>query len=124
MDRGPCQFCKGLRMRTSQPARRVLFGLVIVVLAMGAAARMGARQISAGMLATMKDLDTWTTYHDDSRQTERGLGFVLGGKVGVGTLAFAFGIGPAIEVSFWLLGRSPLAVRPRSEPVASTIGAG
>jgi len=52
------------------------------------------------------------------------VGFVLGGKVGVGTLAFAFGIGPAIEVSFWLLGRSPLAVRPRSEPVASTIGAG
>jgi uncharacterized membrane protein YczE len=37
------------------------------------------------------------------------LGFVLGGKVGIGTLAFAFGIGPAIEVSFWLLGRSPLA---------------
>ena len=36
-------------------------------------------------------------------------GFALGGKVGVGTLAFALGIGPAIEASFWLLGRSPLA---------------
>jgi uncharacterized protein len=52
-----------------------------------------------------------------------GVGFALGGKVGVGTLAFAFGIGPAIEVSFWLLGRSPFAVETRSEPAASTIGA-
>lgn len=39
-----------------------------------------------------------------------GVGFALGGTVGVGTLAFAFGIGPAVEASFSLLGRSPLAV--------------
>jgi len=52
------------------------------------------------------------------------VGFALGGKVGVGTLAFALGIGPAIEASFWLLGRSPLAVQVRPEPAASTIGAG
>lgn len=37
------------------------------------------------------------------------VGFALGGTVGVGTLAFAFGIGPAVELSFWLLERSPLA---------------
>lgn len=37
------------------------------------------------------------------------LGFALGGTVGVGTLAFAFGIGPAVELSFWLLERSPIA---------------
>lgn len=37
------------------------------------------------------------------------VGFALGGTVGVGTLAFAFGIGPAVEASFWLLERSPLA---------------
>lgn len=36
-------------------------------------------------------------------------GFALGGTVGLGTLAFALGIGPAVEASFWLLGRSPLA---------------
>ena len=36
-------------------------------------------------------------------------GFALGGTVGVGTIAFAFGIGPAVELSFWLLGRSPIA---------------
>jgi uncharacterized protein len=52
------------------------------------------------------------------------VGFALGGKVGIGTLAFALGIGPAIEASFWLLGRSPLAVQGRPEPAASTIGAG
>lgn len=37
------------------------------------------------------------------------VGFALGGTVGVGTIAFAFGIGPAVELSFWLLERSPLA---------------
>ena len=37
------------------------------------------------------------------------IGFALGGTVGVGTLAFAFGIGPAVELSFWLLEHSPLA---------------
>lgn len=37
------------------------------------------------------------------------VGFALGGTVGVGTLAFAFGIGPAVELSFWLLERSPIA---------------
>jgi uncharacterized protein len=30
-------------------------------------------------------------------------GFALGGTVGVGTLAFAFGIGPAVEIAFGLL---------------------
>ena len=37
------------------------------------------------------------------------VGFALGGTVGIGTLAFALGIGPAIEVSFALLARSPLS---------------
>jgi uncharacterized membrane protein YczE len=32
-------------------------------------------------------------------------GFLLGGTVGVGTLAFAVLIGPAVEVSFWLVTR-------------------
>lgn len=36
-------------------------------------------------------------------------GYILGGTVGVGTVAFALGIGPSVEVSFWLLARSPLA---------------
>ena len=38
-------------------------------------------------------------------------GFAMGGTVGVGTLAFAFGIGPAIELWFALLRRSPLVTQ-------------
>ena len=41
------------------------------------------------------------------------LGILLGGTVGVGTVAFVILIGPSIESSFWLLERSPLA-RPRA----------
>jgi uncharacterized protein len=37
------------------------------------------------------------------------VGFALGGTAGIGTLVFALGIGPVVEVSFWLLGRTPLA---------------
>ena len=37
------------------------------------------------------------------------VGFLLGGSVGIGTLVFAVGIGPVVELSFWLLGRTPLA---------------
>jgi uncharacterized membrane protein YczE len=37
------------------------------------------------------------------------LGFLLGGRVGVGTLVFAALIGPAVEGSFWLVARSRLA---------------
>jgi uncharacterized membrane protein YczE len=43
-------------------------------------------------------------------------GFALGGTVGVGTLAFAVGIGPAVELSFWLLARSPLALGRGASP--------
>jgi uncharacterized membrane protein YczE len=37
------------------------------------------------------------------------LGFALGGTVWIGTLLFAVGIGPAVEASFFLMSRSPLA---------------
>jgi uncharacterized membrane protein YczE len=36
-------------------------------------------------------------------------GIVLGGRFGVGTIAFALTVGPVIEISFRLLARSPLA---------------
>ncbi len=36
-------------------------------------------------------------------------GFALGGTAGIGTLVFALGIGPAVELSFWLLERTPVA---------------
>ncbi|MFI5268844.1 MAG: YitT family protein, partial [Chloroflexota bacterium] len=31
-------------------------------------------------------------------------GFALGGSLGIGTLVFALGIGPAVEVGFWVFG--------------------
>jgi uncharacterized membrane protein YczE len=46
------------------------------------------------------------------------VGIVLGGTFGVGTLLFAFGVGPVIEASFWLLERSPLATRRAGPAVA------
>jgi uncharacterized protein len=36
-------------------------------------------------------------------------GAFLGGKIGIGTVAFALLIGPALEASFWLLARTPIA---------------
>jgi uncharacterized membrane protein YczE len=44
------------------------------------------------------------------------LGFALGGTAGVGTLVFAVGIGPAVELSFWLLERTPLAAPAVASP--------
>jgi uncharacterized membrane protein YczE len=36
------------------------------------------------------------------------VGALLGGTIGIGTIAFALLIGPALEASFWVLGRTPL----------------
>ena len=46
-------------------------------------------------------------------------GFALGGTVGIGTLAFALGIGPAVELSFALLAHSAFAARAELEPLAA-----
>ena len=45
-------------------------------------------------------------------------GIVLGGTFGVGTVAFALLVGPAVEASFALLARSPLAAE---QPVAAPV---
>lgn len=47
------------------------------------------------------------------------IGFALGGTVGIGTLAFAFGIGPVVEVAFKALERSPLAEAAPDAPQAA-----
>ena len=46
-------------------------------------------------------------------------GWLLGGTVGVGTLAFAILVGPAVEASFWLLRRSSLTVSPGDRAVSA-----
>jgi uncharacterized membrane protein YczE len=63
---------------------------LMLVTAHRAGVRIGVARVTIEILAT-------------------GVGFALGGTVGIGTIAFAVGIGPAVELSFWLLGRSPLA---------------
>jgi uncharacterized membrane protein YczE len=40
-----------------------------------------------------------------------GIGWLLGGTVGIGTVVFVVAIGPAVEVSFALLQRSPFSAR-------------
>jgi uncharacterized membrane protein YczE len=49
------------------------------------------------------------------------IGIVLGGTFGVGTVLFALLVGPIVEASFALLGRTPLAV-PSPAPVPVVIG--
>jgi uncharacterized membrane protein YczE len=44
------------------------------------------------------------------------VGVVLGGTFGVGTIVFALGIGPAVELSFRALARTPLAVPAVASP--------
>jgi uncharacterized membrane protein YczE len=53
--------------------------------------------------------------------TALAIGVVLGGTFGVGTVLFALGVGPIVESSFWLLARTPLAVRSPA-PVPVVIG--
>jgi hypothetical protein len=75
-------------MRHRPTAFRVSIGLVAVTLVV-ASLPAGARQISAGILSNSKDLETWTTYHEDSRETEKGLSLVLRGNGGEMRLSFS-----------------------------------
>jgi len=75
-------------MRNRPSALRVSLGLVVATLVLSAVSAH-ARQISAGILATSKDLDTWTNYYDDSRQTEKGLSLILRGNGGESRLSFS-----------------------------------
>jgi uncharacterized membrane protein YczE len=47
------------------------------------------------------------------------IGFLLGGRVGVGTLVFAVLIGPAVEGSFWLVSHTPLVRHEALQPSLS-----
>jgi uncharacterized protein len=50
-----------------------------------------------------------------------GTGIVLGGTFGIGTVLFAFLVGPIVEASFVLLARTPLAI-PSPVPVVVVTG--
>lgn len=97
-------------------ARIGLLALGLVLIAAGTALYIGA-----GLGAGPRD----SLMLVGARRTNRRIGVVrgaielsvlvagvaLGGTVGVGTLAFALGIGPLVEAAFRALARSPLAAR-------------
>ena len=101
----------------SEESLGVRIGLIAVALicfGVGSAfyicASLGAGPRDSLMLVTSRGLGVRLgTARTGLELAALGVGFLLGGTVGVGTLVFAVGIGPVVEVSFWLLGRTPLA---------------
>jgi len=76
-------------MRSGHSILRAFVQVVVAVLVVSTlGVPLGARQIRAGVLATWKDMETWTQYHDDTRETEKGIGLVLGGGGGQMRLSF------------------------------------
>ncbi len=77
-------------MRSRHSILRAFVGVVIAGLAVWTiAVPVNARQIRAGALATWKNLETWTQYHDDTRETEKGIGLILSGSGGQMRLSFS-----------------------------------
>jgi uncharacterized membrane protein YczE len=108
----------------SLPVRVVLLVTGILVIGLGTGlyigANMGAGPRDSLMLGITRRLRTRVGVVRTGLEVSATLaGFALGGTVGVGTLAFALGIGPAVELSFFLLSRSVLAHRGELEPVAA-----
>ena len=99
---------EGLGVRISLlPAALVCFG---VGSAFYIAAGMGAGPRDSLMLVTSQRAGVRiATARAILEILALAIGFALGGTAGIGTLVFAFGIGPVVELSFWLLGRTPLA---------------
>ncbi len=74
-----------MRTHSSIVAATAILG---VLAAVPLAAPRPVPQIRAGVLATWKDLDTWTSYHEDTRETEKGFGLILSGTGGETRMAF------------------------------------
>jgi len=99
---------------TSLVIRIVLMAVGILIIGVGSAfyigAGMGAGPRDSLMLVTSRRSGVRIGVARATIEVVvTGLGFALGGTVGIGTLAFAFGIGPAVELAFSLLERSPIA---------------
>ncbi len=98
---------------TRLPVRAALLvggiGLIGLATALYIGAAMGAGPRDSLMLAlTRRTRRRVGVVRTAIEAAVTAIGFALGGPVGVGTLAFVLGIGPAVEASFALLGRSPL----------------
>ncbi len=98
----------------SLPVRIALLVAGILVMALGTAlyigAGMGAGPRDSLMLGITRRVRSRVGVVRTALEASATVaGFALGGTVGIGTLAFVLGIGPAVELSFALLARSPLS---------------
>jgi uncharacterized membrane protein YczE len=98
----------------SLPVRIGLLAAGIVIMALGTALYIGAGMgagprdsLMLGILQRVRHRVGVVRTAIEAAATVAG--FALGGTVGIGTLAFVLGIGPAVELSFALLARSPLS---------------
>ena len=97
--------------------RIVLVAVALACFGVGSAfyicASLGAGPRDSLMLVTSRRLGDQARRgaHRTRDRSSLVVGFLLGGTVGIGTLVFAVGIGPVVELSFWLLARTPLALR-------------
>jgi uncharacterized protein len=94
--------------------RIALVGLALACFGVGSAfyicASLGAGPRDSLMLVASRRLGVRVgTARTGIELAALAAGFLLGGTAGVGTVVFALGIGPVVELSFWLLGRTPLA---------------
>ena len=99
----------------SLPLRIALVAVALICFGLGSAfyiaASMGAGPRDSLMLVSSHGLGVrLATARTVIEVLALAVGFALGGTAGLGTLVFALGIGPAVETSFWVLGRTPLAV--------------
>jgi uncharacterized protein len=108
------------------PVRIVLLAAGILVIGFGTclyiSANMGAGPRDSLMLGITRRVRSRVgVVRTGLEVTATLVGFALGGTVGIGTLAFALGIGPAVELSFTLLAHSPLVRHADVEPLASPL---
>ena len=91
--------------------RIALLVVALAVFGVGSAfyicASIGAGPRDSLMLVTSPARDRIGAARTGARARRARVGFALGGTAGIGTLVFALGIGPAVELSFWLLDARP-----------------
>src|SRR5581483_617203 len=102
---------------TSLPTRIAIFAVGIACFGVGTALYIGAAMGAGPRDSLMLVVSRRTGARIGLARAALELlalasGYLLGGKVGLGTLAFAVLIGPSVELSFWLLDRTPLVLRP------------
>jgi uncharacterized protein len=112
----------------SLPVRIALLAAGILVIGFGTgfyiSANMGAGPRDSLMLGITRRVRSRVgVVRTGLEVSATAVGWALGGTVGIGTLAFALGIGPAVELSFALIARSAFARPGELEPLAAPVSA-